>query len=62
MDDEQVYWGAVELVEGLGDWLDRGYHLRDRAGGMLCRLDEVIRALLENRLGVEELVIWKRFN
>ena len=61
-DDEQAYWGAVKLVEGLGDWLAKGYHLRDRAGRMLCRLDEVIPALLENRLGVEELKVWERFN
>lgn len=61
--DERGYWGAVELVGRLEDWLAGGYHLRDRRGRMLCRLNEAVQALLENRLGIEELaIIWKREN
>lgn len=50
--DQQLatYLLALDLVNQIGDALDRGYHYRDIGGRCLCELDQVVIAILENRL------------
>lgn len=49
---ERVYLAALALVVWIEERLERQIHFRDSAGRCLTSLDEVIRAILENRLEV----------
>ena len=47
---ERVYLAALALVGWIDGRLERQIHFRDSAGRCLTSLDEVVRAILENRL------------
>lgn len=49
---EVVYLAALHLVMWIDGRLERQIHFRDTAGRCLTSLDEVLRAILENRLAL----------
>lgn len=52
---EEAYYAALKLVERIDEDLTKGIrHYRTKAGQLLLTLDEVIRAILDNDLLVEE--------
>ena len=52
---EAAYQASLALVARIDDDLRRGVrHYRDRAGGLLTTLDEVMRAILSDDLLVPE--------
>ncbi len=54
-EQEETYQAALKLVARIDDDLTRGVrHYRNKAGILLTTLDEVIRAILENDLLLEE--------
>jgi len=54
-EQEETYHAALKLVARIDDDLTRGIrHYRNKAGSLLTTLDEVIRAILDNDLLLEE--------
>lgn len=49
---ERVYLAALALVGRIDGRLERQIHFRDTAGKCLTSLDEVVQAILENRLAL----------
>ncbi len=52
---EEAYYAALNLVARIDEDLTKGIrHYRNKAGTLLLTLDEVIRAILDNDLQLEE--------
>lgn len=52
---EDTYYAALKLVARIDEDLTKGIrHYRNKAGILLTTLDEVIRAILDNDLQLEE--------
>lgn len=51
---ELVYLAALALVGWIDGRLESQIHFRDTAGRCLISLDEVVRAILENRLELRD--------
>jgi hypothetical protein len=63
-EQEAAYRAALELVARIDEDLTRGVrHYRTKAGCLLVKLDEIVRAIIDNDLlwpDEEEAVIWVR--
>jgi len=55
MNNNEVFYAALELVEQIDHNLDKGLrHYRAKSGTLLTTLDQVVRAILDDNLLLEE--------